>query len=87
MESPKRVKKVHRAKGVKSSMPARPLNRIELFPNSGHQSELSWVPDWQMLKVHLCREGKVWKEDFVKLVQQTNRYLSKRELSKKMMAT
>jgi serine/threonine-protein phosphatase 2B catalytic subunit len=39
-------------------------------------------PDWKLLRDHLSKEGRIWKEDFIKLIQDMNKLLSKKERKK-----
>lgn len=76
MQDTPKVFKIEKAKGVKTSMPCRPIARSELFPNYSIKSQRAWVPDWQVLKTHLYREGRVNKDDFLKIVFEANKYMS-----------
>jgi len=48
--------------------PHRPLPRELMFPE-----KLKGKPDWRLIKDHLHKEGRIAKEELVKLIQDTNK--------------
>ena len=34
-------------------------------------------PDWKLVRDHLAKEGRIWKEDFIKLINDANKVFSK----------
>ena len=62
--------------------PHKPLDQKLLYPEKlkGNISlglyNCKGKPDWKLLKDHLYREGRLAKEDVIKLVNDTNKVLS-----------
>lgn len=59
----------------KFGMISRPLESAKLFPQL--KGEMAGVPDWQLLRTHLSKEGRVLKEDLLKILKRTGDYLSR----------
>lgn len=62
--------------GVKTAIATGPLETSKLFPY-GKSGEKSFVPDFQLLRAHLAKEGKILKEDFLRILKRMNDYLSR----------
>lgn len=50
--------------------PHKPLSKNLIWP-----AHLKNKPDWKCLRDHLAKEGRIDKEDFVKLINDTNKIL------------
>lgn len=67
MEPLKDPKNDRQIKQVKPP-PHRPLDKNLMFPN-----KLKNKPDWKLLKDHLSKEGRITKEDLLKLISDANK--------------
>lgn len=50
--------------------PHRPLSRQLIWPNKNSNK-----PDWKIIKDHLSKEGRIEKEDLVRLVADCNKIM------------